>query len=80
MPTDLIVTGGTAGLIAVLLFITNALWTDHRRSDADVRDQRDEATAGWKAQSEATKAVAASNDRVVALLERTANRRRDFDQ
>jgi hypothetical protein len=80
VPTDLIVTGGTAGLIAVLLWIGNTLWQEHRKNDADVRSQRDEAIAGWKSQSEATKAVAASNDRVVGLLERSTSRRRDFDQ
>lgn len=80
MPPELAYAGGTTGLIVVLCWIANKLWNAHLASDADMKTQRDESIAGWKAQSEATKAIAASNDRVLALLEQTGNRRRDYDK
>lgn len=55
MPPELF---GPAGLLVALLVAVAALWRDHLRADAEDRKQRDNALAGWAAQTEATNRLA----------------------
>jgi hypothetical protein len=55
MPPDLL--GPTAALVGAVIAV-GALWREHIRAVADVRAQRDLATAGWRAQTDATNRLA----------------------
>lgn len=49
---------GPIGGLVLALYVLNALWVAHKESDADVRAQRDLATAGWREQTTATNRLA----------------------
>lgn len=71
MPPELL---GPTGLLIALLLAVAALWRDHLRADADDRAQRDQAIAGWQAQTAATDRVA---DATIALSEAIRARAQD---
>lgn len=78
--SDLLVTGGTAGLILALAI---AAWTLYRRLEreqdnaiarmtqriAEIRTERDEALAGWRAQTAATDRTSEALLRLTAAIE-----------
>ena len=72
VPVDLIVGGGTVGLIGFLLVVVWRLWTEHLAADARERARGDEAMAGWREQTAETNAGVETLDRTVGLLERQA--------
>lgn len=76
MTPEVIVGGGTAGLIAFLLLTTKLLWDEHKRHDADVKAQRDEAIAGWREQSQATNRLADVGEKQAQMLDRLTRARR----
>lgn len=51
---------GPLGLTVGALVAVGVLWRDHQRADADDRQQRDTAIAGWKEAAEATRDLAAA--------------------
>lgn len=73
IPVEILV-GPAAGL-ALALAVIWTLWQEHRKSDDDVRAQRDRNAAGWEEQTGASSKAAAAAERTAAALETLASER-----
>lgn len=76
---QIIIGGGTAGLVAVLIWIARELWADHKRRDAKTEAERDEAIDLVKTVVEPIGKLAEGQASQTKAIERLASRRRAYD-
>lgn len=78
-PEQIIVGGGTAGLILFLSYALRELWGEHKRHDMDAKAERDEAIELVKGLVQPVETIAKTQETQNRILERLATRRRDYD-
>lgn len=79
-PEQVIVGGGTAGLILVLALAVRELWAVHKARDAKTEAERDEALALAKEAIGGTAKISDGVQRLTSIVERLASRQRSYDR
>lgn len=76
---QILVGGGTVGLIAFLFWVVRELWTDHKRRDVMIEEEREEALELVKAVAEPVAKLVEGQAAQTRVIEKLSTRRRAYD-